>query len=388
MRTLRASAGALGLWMFVVAPLAPGQEAGGALRRAEASRPGGVPFVQVADRPMYFSRQVMARNLEASAAAQAREALDRLIGEVATAGGGGATIARINVYVASEADVPAVEQAVAARFQGTPITMTSVVTALPEAGARVALDAVATVSLDAERVRHTPEGGAVLPSGAKVFLSGLVERGDGMAAGVEKTMDGLGAMLDRLGLGWADVVQVKAFLQPYAERAVAEREIAARFAEGRVPPVVWVEWTQNQPAEIELVASGRALRAAPTEPLSFPDFPGRTRSPRYSHAAVVAAGTPLIFLGGLTPPPGLSAREQWKQVFARLGHTLFDAGSGFRHLVKATYYTSDAEARRVLNEIRAVYYDPARPPAASAIGVRSVGREGVAVNVDLIAVPL
>lgn len=251
----------------------------------------------------------------------------------------------------------------------------------------MALDAVATTVSDEERVRVTPEGGAVLPAGAKVFLSGLVERGDGMVAGVGRTMDGLGAMLHHLGLGWADVVQVKVFLQPYAERALAEREIAVRFAVGRVPPIVWVEWIQNQPVEIELVASGRALAVAPSEPLSFPDFPGRTRSPRYSHAAVVAAGTPLIFLDGLTPPPELPAREQWKQIFGGLGHTLFDAGSGFRYLVKATYYTSDPEARRVLNEIRAVYYDPARPPAASAIGVRSVGRDGTVVNVDLIAVP-
>jgi len=372
MNTLRASAGVLWLWWCVVAPGAWAREA----------------FVSVDDRPLYFSPQVQARDLAANASAQAEEALTLLVEQIAAAGGRRETVARLNAYVRDPNDRQAVERAVDRHLAGVPVTLVTVATPLPDPAARVAFDAVAAVTNEPVRVQVTPAGGAVLPSGAKVFLSGLVERGSGMVEGVGRTMDGLGAMLQHLGLGWADVVQVKAFVQPYAEREVAEREIAARFAGGPVPPIVWVEWVQAQPAEIELVASGRALTVAPTEPLSFPDFPGRARSPRYSHAAIVAAGTPLIFLDGLVPRPGLSPREQWKDVFARLGSTLFDASSGFRFLVKATYYTSDAEARRVLNEIRAVHYDPARPPSASAIGVRHVGHEGAAVNVDLIAVPL
>ncbi len=377
MNTLRVCLGIAGLWLAVAA-FAAG---------AEGKRAGETAYVRVPDGPLYFSAQVMALDLTRDAATQAAEAAGRLLSDVAAAGGSTATVARINLYVAGPADIAAVERAVMARFGEARPTMTVVVTSLPEPGARVALDAVASVTGEAARVRVVA-GGAVLPAGAKVFLSGLVERGNGMVEGVGRTMDGLGAMLNHLGLGWADVVQVKAFIQPYAERAIAEREIAARFAGGSVPPIVWVEWTQNQPAEIELVASGRTLTPAPAEALSFPDFPGRSRSARYSHAAVVAAGTPLIFLDGLLPPSDVAPRDQWKPVFAQLGTTLFEAGSGFRYLVKATYYTSDAEARRVLNDIRAVYYDPARPPAASAIGVRHVGREGAAVNLDLIAVPL
>jgi enamine deaminase RidA (YjgF/YER057c/UK114 family) len=377
MNTLRACLGVAVLWLTVAAFASGADEALG----------GKTLSVRVPDGPLYFSAQVMARDLSRDAATQASEAAGRLLAAVVAAGGSAESVARINLYLADAADVEAAERAVRARFGAARPTMTVVVTSLPEPGARVALDAVAAVAGDAERVRTVADG-AVLPAGAKVFLSGLVERGNGMVEGVGRTMDGLGAMLTHLGLAWRDVVQVKAFIQPYAERAVAEREIAARFAGGPVPPVVWVEWTQNQPAEIELVAGGRALAPAPSEPLSFPDFPGRTRSARYSHAAVVAAGTPLIFFDGLTPPPGLAPREQWKPVFAHLGTTLFEAGSGFRFLVKATYYTSDAEARRVLNDIRAVYYDPARPPAASAIGVRHVGREGAVVNFDLIAVPI
>lgn len=377
MNTLRVCLGTASLWLAVAA-FAVG---------AEGKRTGEASYVRVPDGPLYFSAQARARDLTRDAATQAAEAVGRLLSDVATAGGSAATVARLNLYVAEPSDLAAVERAVAVRFGEARPTMTVVVTPLPEPGARVALDAVASVAGEGSRVRVVA-GGAVLPAGAKVFLSGLVERGDGMVEGVGRTMDGLGAMLQHLGLGWSDVVQVKSFLQPYAEREVAQREIAKRFAGGPVPPLIWVEWVQNQPAEIELVASGRALATKPEEVLSFPDFPGRTRSPRYSHAAVVAAGTPLIFLDGLTPSPGQSPQQQWKDVFGRLGHTLFDAGSGFRYLVKATYYTSDPDARRILNDIRAVYFDPARPPSASAIGVRDTGHAGAHVHVDLIAVPL
>ena len=80
-------------------------------------------------------------------------------------------------------------------------------------------------------------------------------------------------------------------------------------------------------------------------------------------------------------------REQLKIIFERLGSTLFEAGGSYRNLVKATYYLGDARARAVLGEIRGVYFDPARPPAASALNVGSLGHAGRAAMLDLIAVP-
>jgi enamine deaminase RidA (YjgF/YER057c/UK114 family) len=66
---------------------------------------------------------------------------------------------------------------------------------------------------------------------------------------------------------------------------------------------------------------------------------------------------------------------------------LFEAGSSFRHLVKATYYLADANGRQSLGDIRPTYYDPTRPPAASALNVTSLGRPGSLVMLDMIAVP-
>ena len=54
-----------------------------------------------------------------------------------------------------------------------------------------------------------------------------------------------------------------------------------------------------------------------------------------------------------------------KSILEVLGKRLEAAGSDLRHLVKATYYVTDEDASRALNELRPKFYDPARPPAAS-----------------------
>jgi len=310
-------------------------------RVAHPDQSGTAAFVRVADGPLFFSRHVFARDVTLDARGQADQAFDALGVELGQVGGDLSRVIRLNAYVAAESDTPAVEAAIAARFASHPPALTLVATPLVVPGARVAFDVVAAVSL--------------APAPTTVV--------------------------------WTDVVQIKVFMQPFAGHPIAIREIAATFEGGRTPPIIVMEWISNNPVEIEMVVSGVASRPAAPVPLRFPPLAGKPNSPRYSHIAVVAAGTPLIFLGGLNTGPGVAHREQWKQIFERLDSTLFEAGSSFRHLVKATYFVTDSPSRGVPNEIRAVYYDPAGPPAASAIGVKSVGRPDRAWHIDMIAVP-
>jgi enamine deaminase RidA (YjgF/YER057c/UK114 family) len=98
-------------------------------------------------------------------------------------------------------------------------------------------------------------------------------------------------------------------------------------------------------------------------------------------------GTPLIFIGAIDGGDRNDPRTQMKTIFERLGSVLFEAGSSYRNMAKATYYLSDRTARTLLGDIRGVYYDPTRPPAASAVGVEGHGHPGRAAMLDMIAVP-
>ena len=61
-------------------------------------------------------------------------------------------------------------------------------------------------------------------------------------------------------------------------------------------------------------------------------------------------------------------------------------GTDLEHLVKATYYVSDDDASKGLNDVRPEFFNPQRPPAASKAMIRAVGRTERTVLVDMIAV--
>lgn len=345
---------------------------------------GPVVAVRVADAPLVFTGQVFG-GPTAGAGEEATAALAALGELLERQGGAGTSWVRLHAYVASDADVAAVTSAVARRFPQEAPAFTLVRTPLARAGARVAFEAVGLAAAGGEGVA-VGGGAATLPAGAKLFISGQAEKGPDAAAAVRQTMAGLGRSLAHLGLAWGDVVQVKVFLQPWTEQAAAAREVAAAFGGGPVPPVVMMEWVSDLFTEIELVVSARR-RPAPAENLSHAWLPWLSRSPRYCHVATVAAGTPLVFLSAVDGGTAAGPREQMRVIFERLGSALFEAGSSYRHLAKATYYLADPATRTLLGDLRGVYFDPARPPAASALNVRSLGVPGRAAAIELIAVP-
>jgi enamine deaminase RidA (YjgF/YER057c/UK114 family) len=185
------------------------------------------------------------------------------------------------------------------------------------------------------------------------------------------------------------VVQVKAWLAPLDAVAELKTALADFFGETPIPPVVLIEWTATGANEIEFVVGGAKAHAARfTGPLAFGTRPGAEAPTRFSHVAFVEAGQPLIFTAGLYGRARDSVRQQLQDIYAQLGRILFDAGTGFRFLAKATYHNTDNEGRKLLGEIRDVYYDPARPPAASGVVVHGVGLPGCTATLDMIAVPL
>jgi len=360
-------------------------------RIARTDAAGTAASVRTPDAPLVFTRQFSAANTTSSdPRTQADGALDALGVALEKSGSDLGRVLRLNAYVTDDDSAIAVDLAIASRFAQAPPALTLIRSPLTQAGARVAFDAVAASSRNVAAVTIQREGTAVLPAGGKVFVSGQAADGADLAASVRLTMAELFRTIEHLGLTPKDVVQVKAFIQPFADHADAAREVNASFKDGGAPPVVLAEWSHPRLTEIELIAAAKAppADAVAGKTISYLPLPWLKPASRFSYVTYVAAGTPLIFLGAVSGNAADAPREQMKTLFERQGSMLFEAGSSYRNLAKATYYLADPAAHAVLSDIRGVYFDPARPPAASAVPVGSgLGRPGRAAVVDMIAVP-
>lgn len=368
--------------MSLVSAQTPKSAIAGLQRLERADRPGTAWSVRVPDGLLLFTGQVFAADLTAGARTQAEQALASLGTLLGERGSELNQIVRLNAYVSDVAAAEAVEAVVRERFHAAPVAFTLVRTPLALKGAVVAWEAVATTKTGSAMTTAA----AVLPAGGKIFISGQAEKGADLASAVRLTMAGLHRSVAHLGLKKSDIVQVKAFIRPVSDHAAATREVAASFDGGAVPPTVLIEWQSELFAEIEIVVSAAALATKKGENISYAWLPWLNPSPRYCNVAHVAAGTPLIFIGSLEGGPG-DGRSQMKSVFERLGSVLFESGSSYRNLAKATYYLAPGPARLMLGDIRGVYFDPTRPPAASALQVPVLGATGRVIEIDMIAVP-
>ncbi len=294
--------------------------------------------------------------------------------------GGGSSLDRaVKLHFAMASDDIAAEAAEALKRRYAKRELKPAVTlvtgALPRAGQTVAIDAVGVTSK--ARMRDAAVG--VLPAGGRTYVSGQSANGT-IPEATRATMEKLHQALKHQGLDWKHVVQVKTFLDPIQDAASVRGMIDGYFS-GPVPQV-FVEWTSRGKIEIELIAEAPTAKEA----IEYLTPPGETASPVFARIARVAHPT-TIFVSGLHgATPGDGAR-QIHDIFATLKNTVGAAGGDLAHLAKATYYVGDDTVSRQLNEIRPSYYDPKRPPAASKAPVRGVGRKGMTITLDMIAVP-
>ena len=328
--------------------------------------------------------------------AQVEQVLENLKAALAEARSGFDRLVKINVYVTRPETANVVKKILARKFTGEVRPAVSFVSgALAHPDALVALDAVAVAGQVAgEGVKQLvspklPRGdgvhAAVLPAGARVYISGQAEKGKDLAEATRRTLEGLRATLKHLNLTDTHVVQVKAFLTPVAKVREVRQELAKFFGEGQVPPLVFVEWSSALPIEIELIAWAGKERDG--EVIEYLTPPGMQASPVFSRIARINRG-PTLYVSGLYGTRAKDAGAEVEEIFTALEGVLKKAGSDFRHLAKATYYVSSEEASKKLNDLRPRYYDPARPPAASKAMVTGVAVEGKSVTLDMIAVPV
>ncbi len=273
--------------------------------------------------------------------------------------------------------------------------VSAVVTALPR-GALVALDATALHTAADPGQVQVHNGIALLPQGTRIFIAGQAEPSADLAEATLKTLQSLQRTLHFLGRSDADIVQLKAFVQPVSAAELVQQQVT-RFYSGRTaPPLVLVEWQSSStvPIEIELVAWGGPA-AANAPPIEYLTPPWMTTSPVYSRIARTTHPS-LIFTGGLqqivpiaapAETPEQAAATEVTQIFSQVTTLLQATDSSLEHLAKATYYVSGEPASLSLNRLRPLYYNPARPPAASKAMVQGVGPAPQTLSMDMIAVP-
>ena len=357
--------------------------------------------VIVDEMPLVYTRQLFATDGEGklvgedSAEKQIEQVLANLEVVLKDSGSGMDKLVRVNVYALSTAIVASFHEQLGKRLDGSVRpAVTSVLTPFPYRGAVVAVDAVAGAAGAGEAVsliRCETVGGrdkcadaAVLPAGGIAYLSGNPELFSLTTLPTTRSMTRLMKTLEELKLSPKDVVQIRVFANPVTPAEDILPEVQAFFPDGLTPPVVFVEWLASMPVEIEMIAQ-LPPSDKPAEGVEYFDPPEFRPDSTFSRVALMRANR-QIHISGLYASKPSRGEPQADDLFGQLEEILAKHGSDMRHLVRATYYTSDDDAARWIDKTRFVIFDEKRPPAASKLMVHGVGLPGRTMTVDIIAV--
>ena len=305
------------------------------------------------------------------------------------------SVVKLNLYVTSESVATEVLTALPKYFPENQPAVSLVVTKLPSPTMDIGADFISVVADKDQPVVARSSRMGELPEGSRIYVSGQAEQDMSLAVATRKTLESLRKTLVFLGRSDADIVQLKAFIQPMQDWKIVQAEVDAFYDGQPGVPLILVEWKSGStvPIEIELIAAGGKPPAdAPSMEYLTP--PGMTTPTIYCRVCRINhPGT--IYVSGLysahdrTKHPDTAANGdlEVESVFAQLKDVLAKADSDFEHLAKATYYVSSDAASASLNKLRPGYYNPQRPPAASKAVVESVGVPSLGLTMDMIAVP-
>lgn len=126
----------------------------------------------------------------------------------------------------------------------------------------------------------------------------------------------------------------------------------------------------------------------------FLNPPGLCPTFGWSHV-VTAMGGKTIIISGQTSIDAAGKlvgkgdlKAQTEQVFENLRIALEAAGATFRHVVKSQIFVVGyrPESLPVIREVRGRYFDMARPPASTLVGVTGLAHPDWLIEIELIAV--
>lgn len=121
---------------------------------------------------------------------------------------------------------------------------------------------------------------------------------------------------------------------------------------------------------------------------------GLAKPTGYSHVVASSAGT-TVYISGQVAFDAAGAvvgegdyRRQAEQVFANLQLALAEAGAGFEHVVKLSYFVVGLtrDVTLMLREVRAGYLSAERPPASTLVAVAGLVDPRLLIEIEAIAV--
>ena len=309
---------------------------------------------------------------------QTRHALERLRDAATRAGVSIGRAAAVQVYLRDAADFAAMNEAYAPYFPVDPPTRTTVVAPPVDPAALVSIAATVIPDDQPRDVVHpaawkrspNPYSYAIR-SGDTLWLAGLVSRrgSDGsaidgdVAVQTRVILDNARDLLAAAGFSFADVVAARVFIGAARDFAAMNDVYREAFTGAPPPARATVVAGLMQPAlrvEITFVAVRDAGRVAvgPSGPLPF--------------SPAIEAGDRLFLAGMLGNSAGarVDTTTQTREIVARLGQTLVQAGSSWDDVREALIYvTEPGFAATVLGELARVRPDglPAGAVVQSAL---------------------
>lgn len=373
-----AAALALGV---IMASTATGQDGGFAAARR------GAGFVHVSGvRALDPEGALVAGDVKA----QTRRALEALDERLKAAGSSLAMAASIHVYLKNAGDFEAMNEAYRAFWAKDPPARTTIGARGSDPEALIEVAAVG-IPLGGERKVVHPAGWLASPrpysygilSGDTLFLSGLISRGGtdnqfvpgDVQAQTTTVLANGGQILKAAGLGYADVVQSRAYIPDPA--LFQDMNATYRTFFPKDPPTrATVKATLTSPQYLFEVAM-TAVRG-PREPITTPNADGSPGSPNPNLSSAMRAGNRLWTSGmlGNTEATKGDAAAQTRETLTRLGRTLQAAGFSWQDVREAVVYVSDMRHRPAVLKVWNEQF-PREKPAGVLVETPLVAPDGL-----------
>lgn len=267
-----------------------------------------------------------------------------------------APVVKLRAFIVGQENAARVRAAIEAEYkkrrQPLPVLSLIVIGALPEADARVVLEAVSMA-----RQTVNPNGIAFI-SGQPASTEQPVTQ---VAPLVAKSLAALRTAHQAIEVEPPDVLCATCFVSALADVAAARQMARREFPQAALNFVQLQRLAQRGLVECETIVR---LRARLSDGLQFTNPAGLTASANYSHIALIGARR-VVFSEMIVAAGGQEVAA--RAAFAQLQQALLAAGSSIKHVALSRLYPISQAGSDLVRKVRFDFYDQARPPASTLL---------------------